>query len=199
MEGKLKNKKQYRYKNYDYSQGGMYFVTICTKEREMFFGEINCGKMELSEIGLIADKFWQEIPIHLPFVILDAFAIMPNHIHGIIEIEKDGVVDSVGTGHCPVPTAATGTAKPTGSKFGHVTPKSLSTIIGSYKSIVTKNINLQIQNFGFAWQPRFNDRIIRDGEELNRIREYIQNNPAGWERDRNNKNDSLDNYYKNNE
>jgi len=186
MEGKYKNKKQYRYKNYDYSQNGMYFVTICTKDREEFFGEIKNGKMELSEIGSIADKFWREIPDHLSFTDLDEFAVMPNHIHGIIEICKEGEIETVGTGQCPVPTVSMETTKPTGSKFGHVTPKSLSTIIGTYKSIVTKTINLQIPNSGFAWQTRFHDRIIRDDDELNRIREYIQTNPETWERDRNN-------------
>jgi len=64
---KYKNKKQYRYKGYDYSQDGFYFVTICTKNRKMFFGNIKNEKMNLSEIGLMADKFWQEIPDHFPF------------------------------------------------------------------------------------------------------------------------------------
>ena len=178
MEGKYKDKKQYRRRNYDYSQNGSYFITICTADREMFFGDINDGKIELSEIGWIAEKFWQEIPSHFLGVNLDEYVIMPNHIHGVIEINKS---DPVGTGHCPVPTV--------GSKFGHVTPKSLSTIVGSYKSIVTKEINLHIQNSGFAWQLRFHDRIIRDEGELNRIREYIESNPSNWESDRNNQDD----------
>ncbi len=192
MLKKYKDKKQYRFKNYDYAQNGFYFVTICAKNREIFFGEIDLlvgrVKMKLSDMGLIAEKFWREIPEHFPFVRLDEFVIMPNHIHGIIEIVKENNEGTgqplVGTGQCPVPTEGM-----VGSRFGHVTPKSLSIIIGSYKSIVTKTIKLQISNLFFAWQPRFHDRIIRNDDELNKIRQYIFSNPAKWERDRNNQDD----------
>jgi len=173
---KYKDKKQYRYKGYDYSQEGFYFVTICAKNREIFFGDVINGEIKLSEIGLATDKFWREIPNHFSFVGLDEFVVMPNHFHGIIQI-------NVGTGHCPVPT---NTDENGGSKFGKVTPKSLSTIIGSYKSIVTKTMNLQRPDIGFAWQSRFHDRIIRNEDELNRIRQYIINNPLKWELDKNN-------------
>ena len=89
MPEKFKNKytiKSTRLEGYDYSQDGMYFVTICTKDREEFFGKIEDGEMVLSKIGKIAEKFWKEIPKHFPFVILDEFVIMPNHVHLIIEI-----------------------------------------------------------------------------------------------------------------
>ena len=177
---KYKDKKQYRRKGYDYSQDGYYFVTICAKNREIFFGDIAGEKMILSEIGQIADKFWQEIPIHFPFVKLDEYIVMPNHVHGIIQIDND--TTRVGTGQCPVPTVVNNG----GSKFGRVTPKSLSSIIGSYKSIVTKTTNLQIPDSGFAWQSLFHDRIIRNENELNCIRQYITDNPLRWELDRNN-------------
>ncbi len=176
---KYKDKKQYRYKNYDYSNNGFYFVTICTKNRGMFFGEIKNGKMKLSNTGIIAEKFWQQIHNHFSFVNLHEFVIMPNHIHGIIEINND----LVGTGHCPVQNNA--------SKFSAVSPKSLSTIIGSYKSIVTKTINLKNRavpcSYGdFGWQPRFHDRIIRDEKELDGASQYIINNPSKWEIEKNN-------------
>jgi len=87
----------------------------------------------------------------------------------------------VGTGQCPVPTD-----KNKGSTFGHVTPKSISTIIGSFKSITTKIMNLKFYETGFTWQARFHDRIIRNDDELNRIRQYIMDNPEKWELDRNN-------------
>ena len=99
-----KSQKQYRYKGYDYAQDGFYFVTICCKNREMFFGDVVAAKTQLSEIGKIAEKYWLEIPDHFPFVKLDKFVIMPNHIHGIIEI----TTKTVGTGQCPVPTKAFG-------------------------------------------------------------------------------------------
>lgn len=219
---KYKIKKQFRYQGYDYSQNGFYFITICTKNREMFFGNIKNGKIKLSDIGLIANKFWLEIPNHFPFVILDEYVIMPDHIHGIIKINNNPA--NVGTGHCPVlakkteksfpraekdfPEKISRTGQcpagkisrtgqcpvPTGeypvvekAKFGSVKSGSLSIIIGSYKSVVTKNVNRKVSNCNFAWQSRFHDRIIRNDEELNRARQYIINNPLKWELDKNSK------------
>jgi len=88
-----------RLTGYDYSAPGWYFITICTKNRVRYFGEIvtvetpdpgvsisQSAKIQLSEIGQIADKYWNEIPVHFPHVNLDAFQIMPDHIHGIIQI-----------------------------------------------------------------------------------------------------------------
>lgn len=89
MPEKFKQKytiKLARLQNYDYSQNGMYFVTICAKDRERFFGEIENGKMILSDTGKITQQFWQEIPKHFSFVNLDEYIVMPNHIHGILEI-----------------------------------------------------------------------------------------------------------------
>src|SRR4030042_2172704 len=92
MPEKFKNKytiQSARLSGYDYSQNGMYFITICAKDREEFFGKIENGKMILSDIGKIAEKFWQEIPLHFSFVILDEYIVMPNHTHGIIEIFRN--------------------------------------------------------------------------------------------------------------
>ncbi len=92
MEGLFKNKYRIdstRLKDYDYSQDGSYFVTICTKERELFFGEVQNNKMILNDLGVIAEKYWLEIPQHFENTELDEFIIMPNHIHGIIVIDND--------------------------------------------------------------------------------------------------------------
>jgi len=136
-------------------------------------------------------KFWLAIPAHFPFVKLDQFIIMPNHIHGIIGIDNPISVGigqfRVGTGHCPVPTDK----KQNYSTFGHVLPKSISTTIGSFKSIITKTVNQKFPKIKFAWQARFHDRIIRNENELNRIREYIFYNPLKWENDRNNNHDFI--------
>jgi REP element-mobilizing transposase RayT len=91
---KFQNKytiKSTRLENYDYTQNGLYFVTICTKDREELFGIIKNEKMILNEVGKIANRFWQEIPRHFPFVNLDEFVVMPNHAHGILEIWKNPV------------------------------------------------------------------------------------------------------------
>ena len=76
-----------RLKNWDYSRNGNYFITICTLNREHFFGEVINGRMVLSEVGRFAEMFWSEIPEHFPYSSLDAFVIMPNHIHGIVVID----------------------------------------------------------------------------------------------------------------
>jgi putative transposase len=113
MNEKFQNKYRVpttRLKNWDYGKNGAYFITICTGNREHFFGEIvtvdNANKMELNEIGKLADKFWAEIPKHFPFVELGNYIVMPNHVHGILIIDKTNVIDdidnAVETLHCNV-------------------------------------------------------------------------------------------------
>ena len=165
-----------RLKNCDYGSSGYYFVTICVKNSECVFGNVDDNKMILSEIGKTAEKFWLEIPAHFPFVKLDEFIIMPNHIHGIIIIDNHRDVA------CNVSTR-------TNNKImSIISPKrgSLSTVIRSYKSNCTKTIN-KIQNkFNFQWQPRFYDHIIRDEKSLHNIRKYIMHNPLNWDTDEEN-------------
>lgn len=180
----FKDKKQYRYKGYDYSQEGLYFVTICTVNRDLFFGNIFKGEMRLSEIGAIAEKYWREIPKHFPFVSLDEFVIMPNHVHGIIEINNAG--DNVFSSSM----RTNGTQnlvflreREYQNKFGPQS-KNLSSIIRGFKIGVKKFCT--INNILFDWQPRFHDRIIRDEKEYNNVLQYIFDNPMKWELDRNN-------------
>ncbi len=172
-----------RLKNYDYSQEGFYFVTICTKDRKLYFGDVVNKKMALSKIGKIADKYWAEIPNHFSHVKLDYYVVMPNHTHGILRIDYgderlyDDVDNKKYNGKYP--------------QMSKISPKqkSLSTIIRSYKSIVSKIVHTRYQEQNFVWQARFHDRIIRNDNELNRIRQYIIDNPKRWELDRNNTND----------
>jgi REP-associated tyrosine transposase len=161
-----KNRKSPRCPNWDYCSPGFYYVTIITKNRERFFGYIENKKMQLSENGEWAEKIWDEIPNHFPMVKLGAFVVMPDHVHGILEISKSygfpvGIGHAVGTGHAL-----------------SLQNGSLSTIIGSYKSAVTKNIRLYFPDFG--WQGRFHDRIIRDIYEYHRITRYIIDNPKHY-------------------
>ncbi|MDD5291282.1 MAG: transposase [Patescibacteria group bacterium] len=172
---KYKDKKQYRYKGYDYSKDGLYFVTICTKDRELYFGDIVNEKMQLSKIGRAAERFWLEIPRHFPFVGLDEFIIMPNHIHGIIKIENVGT-QNVGTQNFVF------LQEGYQNKLGPQS-KNLSSIIRGFKIGVKKFCTSN--NIVFAWQARFYDRIIRNEKELNNIRQYIINNPLKWELNRN--------------
>ena len=158
---------------WDYTWEGFYFVTICTKDKEHYFGEINNGRMVLSAMGQIVRQEWRQTDRSRTNVTLDAFVIMPNHVHGIVVIKNNGVTGRDGAR--PVSTGA----KP----LPH--PGSLSAIVGSFKSSCTKIIHHQFLDEPFAWQSRFYDHIIRSADELERVRLYIQHNPEMWDRDRN--------------
>jgi REP element-mobilizing transposase RayT len=167
---------------WDYGANGAYFITICTKDRQHYFGEIvdipttnNQTEqiMQLNELGQLAEKYWMEIPIHFPFIELGNFVVMPNHTHGILIIDKP-----VQTLQCNVSTINKN------EQMAKISPKSgsISTIIRSYKSVVSKNARLI--NEDFAWQSRFHDHIIRDAQSFERIQNYIANNPGNWVKDK---------------
>ncbi|MCP9448033.1 MAG: hypothetical protein NNA22_10760, partial [Nitrospira sp.] len=118
------NRRSIRLKGYDYSQAGAYFVTVCTQDRTCLFGDVADGEMRLNDAGGIARQCWFDIPAHFPNASLDEFIVMPNHVHGII------VVDGRGTA-CRAPT----------EQFGRPVTGSIPTIIRSFKSAVTKQIN----------------------------------------------------------
>lgn len=158
-----------RLKNWDYASDGYYFVTICEKNRNTFFGNISDDAMLLTPLGRAAMDCWTAIPEHFPFVELDAFCIMPNHIHGIIVIKSD---DSVETQNF-----ASLRKQDHGNKFGPQS-QNLASIIRGFKIGVTKYA--REHNIDFAWQPRYHDRVIRDEQELFAVRNYIRNNPVEW-------------------
>ena len=151
---------------WNYGLNSAYFITICTKEKEHLFGKIEDRKILLSPIGELANKFWLAISEHFPFVKLAEFVIMPNHVHGIIIIEKDDNAEQKLNSK---------------GRFQNQGKHTISSIVGSYKSVVTKHA----RNFdsSFAWQPGFYDVIIRDEISFNNIREYIIENPEKWEND----------------
>ena len=161
-----------RLRGWDYSWPGYYFVTICTKDRVHFFGEVKNEEMYLSDIGKIAVKYWQEIPKHFPFVVLDKYIIMPNHIHGILVINNHVEAQNF----APLQNGYK-------NEFGPQS-KNLASIVRGFK-IGVKKYTI-INNIEFAWQSRFYDHIIRNEESLNNIRQYIVDNPKKWSRDRNN-------------
>lgn len=149
-----------RLAGYDYSRSGAYFVTMCTKNRNHYFGKIVAGTMQLSEIGGVANNCWKKIPNHFPSVSLGEWIVMPDHIHGVIFITNIVETQDLASPH-----------------VSHV--PSLGTIIRGFKIGVTKYIrsNTDIVNL---WQPRFHDRVIRNEPELNRITQYIIANPKKW-------------------
>ncbi|HET8809636.1 MAG TPA: transposase [Flavobacteriaceae bacterium] len=170
---KFKNKYRIettRLKNWDYGWNALYFVTICLKNRRYYFGNVVRGKMEFSKIGVMAEKYWLEIPVHFPFVKLHPHIVMPNHVHGIVQIDKPDVEPQ---NFADLPSA-------TKNKFGPQS-KNLASIIRGFKIGVTKNArNI---NPDFAWQSRYHDHIIRNEKSFQNISNYIQNNPKNWKRD----------------
>ena len=170
------DRKPNRLGGYDYSLAGYYFVTICTKGHRDHFGAAAGGKMHLNKTGILAKHFWLTIPEHYSGVRLDEFAIMPDHIHGILIIEcESSAIGNVGTEHCSVPTV---TRFPNG-KHRHY--GLLSKIVKSYKNELTNAIKSIPNTAYFSWQRSFYDRVIRDDEELKNIRSYINQNPLKWE------------------
>lgn len=197
-----------RLQNWDYGWEAIYFVTICTKDRIHYFGEIDNGEMKLSPIGAIADVLWYELRNHFDNIELDAFVVMPNHIHGIIAINNgdngnngnnggngdnggtthtDGTTHTVETTHALSlqlsPQSPPSSSTTIGQKrFQHQGSKTLSSIVGTYKSAVSRHVHRL--GYDFAWQSRFYDNIVRNNDALNRIENYIHNNPANWNEDK---------------
>jgi putative transposase len=184
-----------RLQNWDYGWNAPYFVTICTANREHYFGEIVNYEMGFSKIGENANTCWLEIPNHFSFVKLDVHVVMPNHVDGIIVIDKQddgrnngrnvGVnVETQNFASLQPPTNKPPTNKPpqqTKNKFGPQS-QNLASIIRGYKIGVTKFA--RNNNIDFAWQPRFHDHIIRDDKSYEKIRNYIINNPKNWKNDK---------------
>lgn len=179
------HRRSIRLPEYDYAQCGAYFVTICTWGREPLFGEIRDGTMQPTSYGLSAAACWQAIPAHFPQARLDAFIVMPNHVHGIIMIDEP---DPLAGAHVGAQHAAPlHTSPPPTPPQPHVKSGSLGAIVRSYKSAVTREVNLLRQTPGApAWQRSYYDHIIRHERALNAIREYIWLNPARWAADREN-------------
>lgn len=167
-----------RLQNWDYRWDAAYFITICTKDRSPYFGEISNAQMNLSNIGVLADVFWHEIKNHAKNVMLDAFVVMPDHIHGILILTgNDGEHGEHGEHEESNPQTIGQ------QRFQNIGNNSISSIIGSYKSAVTKHARRL--GFDFTWQTRFYDHIIRDEIALNSIRNYIEQNIAKWEKEHN--------------
>ena len=192
-----------RLQTYDYADEGAYFVTLCTAHRECLFGEVVNGEMHLSDVGKIVLEEWTQTAIIRPNVELDAFVIMPNHVHGIIVITKRRG-DPVGrpdhitqSGHISANETGRGTASPLqktplNNQIGIPSrpkgpPKgSLGAIIGQFKSSVSRRLKDAPDIPSPLWQRNYYEHVIRDEKDLNRIRAYIENNPQMWETDEEN-------------
>ena len=221
---------------WNYGNDAAYFITICTKGMECYFGDIVDANMQLSHVGVLADVLWYEIKNHAKNITLDVFQVMPNHIHGILALNGNKRETDNGT-HAIDPTRSVETMRnvetthalslphdeqtahiftrdeqtthvfphdeqtthvfpddeqtthalslpktPGQKRYQHQGSNTISSIIGSYKSAVTKHAHRL--GYEFEWQERFYDIIIRDEESYIRIANYIKNNPAKWEEDK---------------
>jgi REP element-mobilizing transposase RayT len=174
------HRRSIRLQGHDYAQAGAYFVTICTHQRAPLFGQVVDREMVLSAIGEIAQAEWLQTAVVRPSIELDAFVIMPNHMHGIVFIHHDSPV--VGATRRVAPTIS---STPTSPSAPTLQSGSLGAIIGQFKSVETKRIrrNPNIDPDHPLWQRNYHDHIIRNEADLNRIREYMLHNPARWQQD----------------
>lgn len=168
------HRRSIRLPGYDYTQPGAYYITICTYQRQCWLGNIINGQMYFNQLGKIVYKFWQVLPKRLPHIQLDAFVVMPNHLHGILIISKEN--------ECKIPTSIY-----TEEKFGKPVVGSIPTVIRSFKSSVTKQINLMRETpYPPIWQRNYYESVIRSEKHLENVRLYIVNNPLNWEKDEEN-------------
>jgi len=189
----IHHRKSIRLKGYDYSQKGLYFITICTQHRSHVFGKIEKGKMILNEYGEIAAEEWEKSEEIRNEIEIDEYVVMPNYFHGIVEI-NDGCIIAGVNGHSPV--LDIGGLR--GNSFNReinidegenpipkMQSRSVSSLVSGYKSVVTKRIN-QIRSMPGEklWQRNYWEHIIRNEDEYLRIANYIKNNPIKWYNDK---------------
>ncbi len=203
MQNKFQNKYRIssaRLQSWDYSKNGAYFITICTQNREHFFGKIVNQEMQLYELEKLAQQFWLEIPNYFPFIELGNFVVMPNHVHGILIINN------------PVETRFIASDNEINHEINFVIEKETRLIASLQEKISDKNIggfsgnkNPMLQHniskiirwykgrcsyesrkidSNFGWQSRFYDHIIRNSKSLDTIQNYIIENPLKWENDK---------------
>jgi putative transposase len=171
-----------RWQDWDYAWDGAYFITICTQNREHYFGEIIENKMVLSNAGTIADILWYEIKNHAKNIELDEFVVMPNHIHGILILRGNGADNGTLETRHALSLQNDDELSPGQKRFQNQGKNTISSIMGSYKSAVTKHCHRLGLEFG--WQPRFHDHIIRNDESYINIQNYIRKNPSNWDKDK---------------
>ena len=199
-----------RLREYDYAQDGAYSVTVCTDWRTHLFGRVTDGRVELNAVGRIVEKVWHELPEHYPHVELDAFVVMPDHVHGIVVFvggDSEAGSDSgptlgsatVGSraeeaGYKPARTqdgtrpeeaglkpAPTQDARTQDEAPTKVRRHGLSEVLRGFKTYSGRRVNGLRGTPGVAvWQRGYYEHVVRNEEDMNRIRQYFQENPLRW-------------------
>lgn len=177
-----KHRRSIRLKGYDYAQAGAYFVTIVVQGRQRLFGEVTGGVMQLNDAGLMVQDSWNELQKYYPGVEAEAFVVMPNHFHGIINLagpDPHAISRSEGQPRGVAPTR-------------DATKMSLSEVVHRFKTLTTKRYIEGVKQFSWPsfsarlWQRNYFEHAIRNEDSLRRIRRYIVENPLRWEFDREN-------------
>jgi putative transposase len=224
----LHHRRSIRLKAFDYTSAGAYFITICTQDRACLFGDVADGQVRLNAAGRMVGAVWSELPGHYPGVEVDAFIVVPTHVHGIIVLVGAGpraCPDDAGPRACPdqadarrqtgqpqgvAPTIAPGpracpnqVASPNaigdrpprpGQPRGVAPTMSLADVVHRFKTLTTKRYTAGVHQSqwpafaGRLWQRNYFEHIVRDAADLDRIRQYIEDNPARWAEDPDNPN-----------
>ncbi|MGP8217722.1 MAG: transposase [Bacteroidia bacterium] len=203
----IHHRRSIRLKGYDYSRAGIYFITICVNDRKRLFGNIADGEMVLNDAGKIANESWLHIPVHFPNAVLHEHIIMPNHVHGIIELRNVGANKYSPINDNTEQTVRAKNLSPGNNKANIYSPqppgnnradiyspqrrrtpfkspsRTIGSIIRGYKIGVTKwfRQNTEIRTL---WQRDYYEHIIRNEESYQNIANYIINNPAKWKDDK---------------
>ncbi len=179
------HRRSIRLKNYDYSQAGAYFVTICTQDRECLFGDIVDGEMRLNDAGIMVRDAWHKIPKHFLHADIDEFVVMPSHFHGIIVIVGAPLGGAHSSG-IPIDNVETGAGTRPAPTLG------LGCVVGEFKSITTHQYIDGVRQkdwppfHGKLWQRNYYEHVVRNEKEMDRIRQYIIDNPTNWTEDEDN-------------
>ena len=172
------HRRSIRLKEYDYSRAGAYFITIVTQGRLCLFGDVIDGEMVLSDAGDMVSRVWDGMPDRVPYVEIDEFVVMPNHVHGVIFISQ-----SSASRVPPVGASLVGAQD--------VAP-ALGDVVGAFKSLTTVDYGKGVRETDWPpfhkrrWQRDYYERIFRNESEIGLAREYIADNPMKWELDREN-------------
>ena len=185
----IHHRKSNRLQGYDYSQAGLYFITVCTHNRVPLFGEIVDGEMQFNELGIVVDEEWRKTEYIRSHIVLHEFVIMPNHVHGIIQLVGAHCMRPNGThpheyadsDEQPGRVQRAPTAPPTSTARRAPT---VGDVVRGFKSSVTKRLNALSGTSGQRfWQRNYYEHIIRDEDAYLKIAEYIQTNPRCWDTD----------------
>jgi len=163
------NRRSIRLREYDYAQPGSYFVTICTHNHKCLFGEVINTEMHLNKLGEIVAAEWRRTAEIRSEIVLDAFVVMPNHVHAVVfitEFQRDSAEGSL-------PRTLQGSG-----------PRSLSALVAGFKAATTRRANaLRRRPIVPFWQRNYYEHIVRNEQDLDRIRQYVTDNPARWSED----------------